>query len=34
MKAAVMWLAMRGLLNQNWFRVAGTWIVRKTGAHR
>lgn len=29
-----MWLAMHGLLNQKWFRTVGTWIVKKTGAHR
>lgn len=32
MKAIVMWLAMRGLLNQRWFRVCGGWLVRTTGA--
>lgn len=32
MKAIVLWLAMRGLLNYRWFRVVGTWLVKKTGA--
>jgi len=31
-KTFVMWLAMRGLLNRRWFRIAGTWLVRKSGA--
>ncbi len=33
MKALVMWLAMRGLLNNRMFRFVGTWLVKKTGAH-
>jgi len=32
MKSVVMWLAMRGLLNQRWFRVVGDWLVQRTGA--
>lgn len=34
MKSIVMWLAMRGLLNHRWFRVVGTWLVQRTGAHK
>lgn len=32
MKSAVLWLAMRGLINHRWFRFVGTWLVRKSGA--
>lgn len=34
MKAVVVWLALHGFINFHWFRVAGTWIVIKTGAAR
>lgn len=33
MKSAVLWLAMRGLINRRWFRIVGTWLVQKTGRH-
>ena len=33
MKSAVLWLAMRGLINHRWFRIVGTWMVQKTGRH-
>lgn len=32
MKTFVLWLAMRGLVNYRWFRIVGTWLVRKNGA--
>lgn len=32
MKSAVMWLAMRGLVNYRWFRVVAGWLVRRSGS--
>lgn len=33
MKTFVMWLGVRcGLVNYGWFRIVGTWAVRKSGA--
>ena len=32
-KTIVVWLGTHaGLMNYRWFRVVGTWLVRKTGA--
>lgn len=34
MKAIVMWLAMRGLVNHRWYRLIGGWLIKKTGASK